>query len=133
MSIPGRRKGIHGNGRGDGITLSDIIRGLQHCVNSSQEIVEQHHIRGLDRFFDADGRPYSTTVRINDSAFMDIPHLCMSGHSSLILDELEVKLELMLRKTALKSNVDEIYGPNAPDQNTVPETGQSRKGRREEG
>lgn len=28
----------------EGITLSDVIRGLQFCVNSSAEIMEQHHL-----------------------------------------------------------------------------------------
>jgi hypothetical protein len=33
----------------------------------------------------------------------------MSGHSALVLDELDVKLELMLRTTALKVSTDEIH------------------------
>ena len=101
-----RRRGSH---RGDGITLSDIIRGLQYCVNSSQDIVEQHHIASIARFLDDDNRPVTRTINFGNAA-IDVPLLCLSGHSSLVLDELNVKLNLMLRNTALKAMTG---GPNA--------------------
>jgi len=93
-----RRRRRHG----EEMTLADIIRGLQYCVNSSQDIVEQHHINSFNRFFDENGAPLVKTIKIMEGAAMDIPMVCMNSHSSLILDEMEVKLDLMIKKTALK-------------------------------
>jgi len=56
------RRNRRGGNRGEGITLSDIIRGLQYCVNSSQEIVELHHIRAFDRFLDESDKPLVRTI-----------------------------------------------------------------------
>jgi len=100
--MPDRQRKRHKRNREEEMTLTDIIRGLQYCVNSSQDIVEQHHINGFGRFFDNDGNMLTKKIKITDSAAVDIPLVCMSTHSSLILDELEVKLDLMLKKTALK-------------------------------
>jgi len=92
----------HGS-RGEGITLSDVIRGLQFCVNSSQDIVEQHHISTLARFLDDNNYPITKTIKFG-SAAIDVPLLCLNNHSSLIIDELNVKFNLMLRNTALKTS-----------------------------
>ena len=97
-----RQKSKRRERRGEEMTLTDIVRGLQYCVNTSQEIVEQHHIISFGRFFDDNGIPLVKTIKITDCASVDIPMICMSGHSSLILDEMEVKLDLMIKKTAIK-------------------------------
>jgi len=96
------RKSARERKRGEEMTLADIIRGLQYCVNSSQDIIEQHHINSFNRFFDENGAPLVKTIKIMEGAAMDIPMVCMNSHSSLILDEMEVKLDLMIKKTALK-------------------------------
>ena len=38
----------------NGITLSDVIRGLQFCVNSSAEMMEQHYLATMDKYIDPD-------------------------------------------------------------------------------
>ncbi|MCL2182035.1 MAG: DUF2589 domain-containing protein [Chitinispirillia bacterium] len=123
-------------GRGDGITLSDIIRGLQYCVNSSQDIVEQHHIGAIGRFLDGEDRPVTRTIKFGNAA-IDVPLLCLSGHTSLVLDELNVKLNLMLRNTALKSMTadPDAGGGQAPDQGTAHtvKDGRNARGRRHRG
>jgi len=127
MAKQTRKRSGHKDKRGEEMTLADIIRGLQFCVNSSQDIVEQHHISSFGRFFDNDGNMLTKTIKITDSAAIDIPMVCMSTHSSLILDELEVKLDLMIKKTALKQvpcqvidtvTEDKLDKAAAPDQNT---------------
>jgi len=102
MAKDSRKRSGQRQRRGEEMTLADIIRGLQYCVNSSQDIVEQHHINSFGRFFDESGVPLVKTIKIMESAAMDIPLVCMNTHSSLILDEMEVKLDLMIKKTALK-------------------------------
>jgi hypothetical protein len=87
----------------ESLTLSDIIRGLQYCVNSSSEIAESHHINALRKFFDADNNPIKQRIKITDDATMDVPLVCLAEHSSLILDEIEVKLDVLLKNTALKT------------------------------
>jgi hypothetical protein len=108
------------NSKTGGITLSDIIRGLQYCVNSSLDIVEQHYISSLAKFFtsttekgpsDKDNEIWEVdrqTIKINDSARIDVPFVSMADHSSLMLDEMDIKMSLSLKNSDLKKSADII-------------------------
>ena len=45
------------------ITLSQLVQSLATAVVQAQQQVEDHHVAGLDRYFDPDGRPHSLTIR----------------------------------------------------------------------
>jgi hypothetical protein len=87
---------------GGSLTLSDVIRGLQHCVNASQEIVEQHTITSINKFLDKDDKPITRTVKVGENGAMDLPLICLAGHNYLSLDELEVKLDVYIKNSDLK-------------------------------
>ena len=52
-------------------TLSDIVRGMQYCVNSSAEMIERQYMDRIDRYFDKNGAPLTYTVRLPDGSSMD--------------------------------------------------------------
>jgi hypothetical protein len=103
-----RWKSKNGGENGSSLTLSDVIRGLQHCVNASQEIVEQHAITALNKFVDKDDKPIVRTIRVGENGAMDLPLICLAGHNYLGLDELEVKLDVYVKNADLK----EAYIPH---------------------
>ena len=59
-------------------TLSDIVRGIQFCVNSSIEILERHFITQIDKYIDEDNKALTKTIKINDKYALDVPLFCLS-------------------------------------------------------
>lgn len=93
-----RKKENEGN-----ITLSDVIRGLQFCVNSSAEIMEQHYLTAIDKYLDKKTKaPLTKRFFIKDGYAIDMPLICLSDHHSLYLDELDVKLNVNLKDMKVK-------------------------------
>ncbi|MCL2697360.1 MAG: DUF2589 domain-containing protein [Oscillospiraceae bacterium] len=116
------KKKNSGSKSGSGITLADIIRGLQYCVNSSRQMAMRQHILEFAEFIGDDDKPHSRRVKINEQAAMEVPLICMINHNSLALDEMDVNMELVVRNMDLKipeenpaasetSELDEIIAP----------------------
>lgn len=84
------------------LTLSDVVRGLQFCVNSSTEIAEQHYASTLQKYMDDQDKPYTKRIFLDKQHVMEIPLICLADHSSLSIDELKVKLNVNIRDMALK-------------------------------
>lgn len=93
------------------LTLSDIIRGIQHCVNSSVEIAEQHYIKTLDKFFREDGTLITQTVKLGGNIQLDLPLICLYSHSSLDFEEMKIKTHLNINDVQKKVCKTELsYG-----------------------
>lgn len=86
----------------DGLTLSDMIRGIQHCVNTSVEIAEQHYIKTLDKFFREDGSLITQSLRLGDNVQLEVPLICLTNHGSLDFDEMKIKTRLHLNDAEKK-------------------------------
>ncbi|MDR2532929.1 MAG: DUF2589 domain-containing protein [Oscillospiraceae bacterium] len=116
------RKKDSGKKNEGGITLADIIRGLQYCVNSSRQMAMRQHIVEFAEFIDEDNKPHSRIIKINEQAAMEVPLICMINHNSLALDEMDVNMKLVVRNMDLKipqenpepseaNELDEIIAP----------------------
>lgn len=93
------------------LTLSDMIRGIQHCVNSSVEIAEQHYIKTLDKFFREDGTLITQTVKLGGNIQLDLPLICLCSHSSLDFEEIKIKTHLNINDMQKKVCKTELsYG-----------------------
>ncbi len=79
------------------LTLSDLVRGMQHCVNTSAEIAELHYARTFEKFFDTDGTLLTKAFPIGNGRQMQIPLLCLSHHDSLQFSEMHVKMHVCLQ------------------------------------
>jgi len=98
------------------LTLSDMIRGIQHCVNSSVEIAEQHYIKTIEKFFEKDGSLITQTIRLNENTQIKIPLICLYNHGSLDFEEMHIKTRLHIdhvQKKALETDLR--YG----DENSI--------------
>lgn len=77
-----------------GQTLSDIAKGIQHTVNTAQEVVEKYYIRLLDRYFDEQDNPKTMGINLSDDTSIDVPLIALVSPRGLELDELEVGMSL---------------------------------------
>lgn len=84
------------------ITLSDVIRGIQYCVNSSIEIVEQHYVNALQKYMTEDEKIRMERIQLDDAHYMDIPLICLTGHNALEIEKMKIKMKVNIRDMALK-------------------------------
>lgn len=90
-------------------TLSDIIRGLIHSVNTSQEILEQHYSRMLSRYFSKDGEPITTKIMVDPERYMEVPLITLISPSALALKEMDLEMSLHVDEIILKKVEDDDY------------------------
>ncbi len=90
------------------ITLSDLIKGMQYCVNSSAEMLEQHYVQTLKKFFHEDGSLITQTIRLQNHIEIEIPLICLCSHSNLELDEMHIKTQLNLNDMHSKNMETEL-------------------------
>lgn len=84
------------------MTLSDVVRGIQHCVNSSIEIVEQHYINALQKYVTEDSKIRTERIFLDDTHYMDIPLISLTSHNALEVDEMKVKMKVNIRDADVK-------------------------------
>lgn len=114
--LSNRVNGSKKQNKEEGLTLSDIIRGIQFCVNSSVEIAEQHYTTSINKYVDREDKVLSRRVFVRDNYAMDLPLLCLSGHQSLQFDEMMVKMNVNIRDVDLKkASIGDVQGD---DQNS---------------
>lgn len=88
-------------------TLSDIARGMQHAVNTTQEMVARHSLQQLERYFEADGSPVMVSLKTGPDKVIDVPLVTLIDQSTLVLDEMQVELSLRITDTSTKTAVVE--------------------------
>lgn len=94
-------------------TLSDIVRGIQFCVNSSIDIIERHFITQVDKYLDENNKALTKTIKLNDKYAVDVPLFCLSNHNSLNLDEMEVRMKVNLKDFDIKE-IDDFSNSEEP-------------------
>ena len=81
-------------------TLPDIVRGIQHAVNTATLMFEQNASAFLDRHLRQDGTPEVQIVKIpNSKHVLIVPTMATARPPDMILEEMEVKMCLRIDKT----------------------------------
>jgi hypothetical protein len=90
-------------------TLPDIARGMQHAVNSTQLLVEQHYVRMLERYFDPKtGKAYTKRIPLPDGAhFLDVALIALIPPHGLKLDEMTVDMAVRIDQSVRKKAAPE--------------------------
>ncbi len=83
-------------------TLSDITRGMQYAVNTTQEVLEHHYQKMLDRYFDASGNPVTTTFNIAQGRVVEAPLITLISPASLALEEMTVEMSIRVNNSSVK-------------------------------
>ncbi len=92
------------------MTLSDVVRGIQYCVNSCIEIVEQHYLNTIQKFITEKDEIETRRVYLDKTHYMDIPLICLTDHNALEIDKMKVKMKVNIRDMDLKQTILEPEG-----------------------
>jgi hypothetical protein len=88
----------------DAQTLADIARGMQHAVNATQELCEQHYARMVERYFNDDGTAIMRRIILPHGAGeMEVPMIAIMPPSGLMLKEADIEMAVRIDSTAIKS------------------------------
>ena len=88
--------------------FSDILKGLQHAINSAQDMLQAQQIQGLMRFWSAnDGNPLTQKVKVGERE-LDVPLMTLVPHSHLEMDDVEIKFKAKIGDIASHSFADKL-------------------------
>jgi len=83
-------------------TFSDIARGMQHAVNTTQEIIEQHYMRLFARYFDKNGEPLTVTFNLTPEHVVQAPLVALIQPNALALEELTLEMAIKIDQATIK-------------------------------
>lgn len=90
--------------------FSDILKGLQHAVNSAQEMLQVQQVQNLLKFWDStDGNPVSQRIKIGDKD-IEVPYMSLVPHNHLEMDDVEIKFKARVGDIAQHSVVNRLEG-----------------------
>lgn len=88
--------------------FSDILKGLQYAINSTQDMLQAQHLQGIMKFWNSnDGSPVSQKVKIGDRV-LDVPLMALVPQSHLEMDDVEIKFKARIGDIASHSTVDKL-------------------------
>ncbi len=93
-------------------TLSDIVRGIQHAVNTAQEVIEQQYFQHLNKFIDQ-----KKTIKLSDDHFLEVPLITLVSMDHLVLDEMSVDMTLIMNHASKKELRNRDYNQKKSDEN----------------
>lgn len=83
-------------------TLADITRGMQHAVNSTQQLTEQHFIHMLERYL-PEGKAIVQRIHLPDGQHvLDAPLIAMIPANGLQLKEMTVQMAVRIDHSVCK-------------------------------
>lgn len=92
--------------------LSDILKGIQHAINSAQTLLQAQQIRNLSNFWGQEGKPLTQKLQVGEQE-VDVPLITLVPHSHLSMDDVEIKFKTRVQDIASHSF------PNRLDDNNV--------------
>lgn len=106
----GKTSSKSGDGGVTDETLSAVVRGIQHAINSAIETQEQQFPRMIDRFFekktdDNDKEyldPIVADVEVSPGHQLRVPLICLVNPTGLIMEAMRVRLSVRITKTKVK-------------------------------
>lgn len=89
--------------------FSDILKGLQHAINSAQEMLQVQQLQGIMRFWNSsnNGEPVTQKVKIGDRE-LDVPLIGLVSHSHLEMDDVEIKFKAKIGDIASRTVADKL-------------------------
>ena len=112
------------------LNIEELVSGLLEAALVASNISEKQHINSLRNYFDEDGNPETTSVKIGDKDVI-VPLYILADHSSIGIDSLDIEFEAKLnfgdstasnlkksllgifKKKDYKNEVKEIYIDNS--------------------
>lgn len=114
-------------------TLTDMVGGVQHALNSASAVSEQAHLRMLSRYIDEDGRLLTQDIHMPDGMVWKAPICALVPVSSMVLEEMRVDMTVEVVQTEVRRaspNDDDSADEGTTRSSFKVRVGQSREGRR---
>ena len=74
-------------------SFSEVLKGIQHAVNSTQEMLQVQQLNSLLKFWKSeDGEPVSQKVKVGDKE-LDVPLMALVPHDHLAMDDIEINFK----------------------------------------
>ena len=89
------------------LNIEELVGGLLEAAMVAQGISERQHINALRNYFNEDGTPKTTSVKIGEKT-LSVPLYILADHSSIGLDELDIEFEARLIFGDSQKNVSDI-------------------------
>jgi hypothetical protein len=87
----------------DNQTLADIVRGMQHAVNTAQGILQQHWRDTLDPYFDDEtGKPITEKYLLPSGQLIEMPLIALVSPAGLVLDHMEIEMAVRIDASEVK-------------------------------
>lgn len=103
MAFFGKRDGDEENaGLNNAQTLADIARGIQHCVNSTQEMMEQQYLRLLNRHFDENKQARVVRVKTPNGYELEVPTITLLNPKEMVMEEMLVEMSIRVDQVQAK-------------------------------
>lgn len=83
-------------------TLSDLVRGLQHSVNTAMEMIETRNVELLGRYFSPNGNPITKRLNINEQTAVDVPLISIVNPSTINVKEVEMDFSVQIISSELR-------------------------------
>lgn len=83
------------------IAFSDVIKGLQHAINSAQDLLQVEQINNLKNYFDENGSPKYINIEVDGSQH-NIPLIAIVPQCHLEMDEIEISFKANASATSEK-------------------------------
>ena len=77
------------------LNIEELVSGLLEAALVAQNISERQHINSLRNYFDDNGVPKTTTLKVGEKD-LKIPLYILADHSSIGLDKLDIEFEARL-------------------------------------
>lgn len=85
-------------------SISDIIRGMQHAVNTAEDMLLKHQIEKISSAFTKEGEPLMRYILLPDGRRVDIPLACLTPSESLSISEIELSFSVKVDDTVTKGD-----------------------------
>lgn len=84
-------------------SFADVLRGIQHAVNSTQEMLQVQQLSTLSKFWKPDsGEPVTQKIKAGDRE-LEVPLMALVPHSHLEMEEIEISFKTKIGNIAAKT------------------------------
>lgn len=81
-------------------SFADILKGIQHAVNSAQDMLQGQQIQNITKFLDgSNGTPISQKVKLGDRE-VDVPLMSLVPQCHLAMENVEIKFNAKVGEIA---------------------------------
>jgi hypothetical protein len=100
-------------------TFADLIRGMQHAVNTAQEMLHDYQFQLVKKYFDDNGFPIMQDIRLSDGRVVEVPWITLVPQSLLAIDEIDLDFAIQVASAETKGFIKSAHNKTQQANNGV--------------